>query len=153
MRRSDRKTDRKEALRILSTGEYGVLSTVSPDNQPYGLPLNFCVINEFIYFHSSTEGHKIDNFTQNPKVSFCVIGNTNILPAKFSTEFESTIVFGLLTEVFDDEKQQALEGLVNKYSPEYCKEGLKYIESMTKKTKVFKIEIKSITGKSRKKRN
>jgi len=151
MRRSDRKTDKKEALRILSSGEYGVLSTVRPDNQPYGVPLNFCVINECIYFHSAPEGHKIDVFIQNPKVSFCVVGKTKILPEKFSTAYESTIVFGLLTEAFENEKQQALEGLVNKYSPEYCKEGLKYIKSMAQKTKVFKIEIKSITGKSRKK--
>jgi len=34
MRRSDRKINKKEALRILSSGGYGVLSTVCPDNQP-----------------------------------------------------------------------------------------------------------------------
>jgi len=151
MRRSDRKIDKKEALRILSSGEYGVLSTVSPDNQPYGFPVNFCVINECIYFHCATEGHKIDNFSHNPKVSFCVVGKTIILPEKFTTEYESTIIFGLISEAFDEEKQQALEGLVYKYSQDYYKEGLKYIVSLSEKTKVFKIVIKSITGKSRKK--
>lgn len=150
MRRSDRAIEEEEALNILEEGEYGVLSTVDADNQPYGVPVNFCMIDGCIYFHSAMEGHKIDNFTYNPKVSFCVVGKTCVLPSKFSTEYESTIVFGVLTEVFQDEKQIALEGLVQKYSPDYIEEGLRYIGAQKEKTRVFKIAIETITGKSRK---
>ncbi|MCP4144448.1 MAG: pyridoxamine 5'-phosphate oxidase family protein [bacterium] len=150
MRRSDRAIEKEEALQILQNGEFGVLSTVGSDNQPYGFPVNFCVIGENIYFHCAFEGHKIDNFTFNPKVSFCVIGNTCVLPSKFSTEYESTIVFGLLSEVFDSEKQDALEGLVRKYSSEHLTDGLKYIDKQKGNTKVFRIAIETITGKARK---
>lgn len=149
MRRSDRAVGREEALRILHEGEYGVLSTAGPDNQPYGVPVNYCVIDDCIYFHSADEGHKIDNFTHNPKVSFCVVGNTRVLAADFGTEYESTIVFGLLSEVFDTEKQKALEGLLRKYCPDHFGEGLAYIDALRERTRVFRIPIESITGKCR----
>ena len=148
MRRSDRAIEKEETLHILKEGEYGVLSTVDSDNQPYGVPVNYCLIDDGIYFHCAIEGHKIDNFTHNPKVSFCVIGNTCVLPAKFGTQYESTIVFGLLSEVYQDEKQKALEGLLHKYSSDYFKEGLKYIDALDAKTRVFRIAIETITGKS-----
>ena len=150
MRRSDRAVEEEDALDILKQGEYGVLSTVGPDNQPYGVPVNYCVIDDSIYFHCAIEGRKIDNFTHNPKVSFCVIGNTCVLPSKFGTEYESTIVFGLLSEVFNNEKQKALEGILHKYSSNYFEEGLKYIDALKEKTRVFRIAIETITGKSRK---
>jgi len=145
MRRSDRAIEKEEALQILENGEYGVLSTVGSDNQPYGFPLNYCVIDKNIYFHCAFEGHKIENFSHNPKVSFCV------LPAKFTTEYESTIVFGLLSEVFDNEKQNALEGLIHKYSSDHLESGLKYISKQKDDTKVLRIAIETITGKARKK--
>ena len=55
MRRADRAVDDDEARRILEEGEYGVLSTAGPDHQPYGVPVNYCVIDDGIYFHSATE--------------------------------------------------------------------------------------------------
>lgn len=149
MRRSDRAIEKEEALHILKNGEYGVLSTVDPDNQPYGVPVNFCIIDDSIYIHCAIEGHKIDNVTYNPKVSFCVVGNTRILPSKFGTEYESTIVFGLLSEVFNNEKQKALQGLLHKYSSDCFEKGLKYIDALKEKTRVFRITIETITGKSR----
>ena len=149
MRRVDRAIEKEEALHILKNGEYGVLSTVDSDNQPYGVPVNFCVIDDNMYFHCAIEGYKIDNFSYNPKVSFCVIGNTCILPSEFGTEYESTIVFGLLSEVFNNEKQKALEGLLHKYSSDHFEKGLKYIDALKEEARVFRITIETITGKSR----
>jgi nitroimidazol reductase NimA-like FMN-containing flavoprotein (pyridoxamine 5'-phosphate oxidase superfamily) len=51
----------REARGILNKGEYGVLSTVSAEGQPYGTPLNYCLIDDSIYFHCATEGHKLKN--------------------------------------------------------------------------------------------
>lgn len=149
IRRSDRAIKKEEAFHILKKCEYGVLSTVDSENQPYGIPVNFCVIDDGIYFHCAAEGHKINNFTYNPKVSFCVIGNTRVLSSEFGTEYESTIVFGLLSEVFDNEKQKALEGLLHKYSNNHFESGLRYIDALREKTRVFRINIETITGKAR----
>jgi hypothetical protein len=150
MRRSDRQISYEEAIHILQKAEYGVMSTVSGDRIPYGVPLNFCVIENHIYFHSASEGHKIDNITNNPNVSFCAVGETCVLPEQFGTKYESAIVFGTASEVFEKEKWMALEGLLSKYSWNHYSEGLKYIQSHFEKTRVFKISIETITGKSRK---
>lgn len=150
MRREDRALPEDEALKLLNQAEYGVLSTVSGEGQPYGLPLNFCFHNGAIYFHSAMEGQKIDHITAGPKVSFCVVGQTRLLPAKFSTKYESVIVFGSAEEVFAETKLTALEKLIRKYSPDHIEKGKKYIEASHHETRVFRINIDHLTGKARK---
>jgi len=149
LRRKDRAITEEEAIALLNRAEYGVLSTVAENGKPYGLPLNFCVIDHCIYFHCATEGQKIDNIKQNKSVSFCVVGNTEILPDQFGTRYESVIVSGEVEEVFDMNKQIALEGLLRKYSQEFFDKGIKYIEGLREKTRVFKITINNVTGKAR----
>lgn len=151
LRRKDRAIAEDEALEILKNAEYGVLSTVNDAGKPYGVPLNFCVIDNNIYFHSAVEGQKIDNIKHNRHVSFCVVGNTEILPDKFSTAYESVIIAGEVEEVFDKNKQIGLEGLIKKFSPGFIDKGKYYIEASKDKTRVFRIIISKMTGKARKK--
>jgi nitroimidazol reductase NimA-like FMN-containing flavoprotein (pyridoxamine 5'-phosphate oxidase superfamily) len=151
LRRKDRAITDDEAMAILNKAEYGVLSTVSPDGKPYGVPLNFCIIDRCIYFHCAIEGQKIDNIESNKSVSFCAVGKTEILPDKFGTNYESAIVSGEIEEIVGDHKQMALEGLLKKYSQNYFEKGLEYIETLNAKTRVFKIGIKQLTGKARRK--
>ena len=150
MRRKDRRITNTETFSILEKGEYGILSTVSSNNEPYGVPFNYCLIDECIYFHCALEGRKINNINNNPKVSFCVVGKTAVLPDQFGTKYESCIVQGLASESFGEEKQLALEGIIHKYSEPFASEGLQYIEKLKDKTRVFKISIESISGKARK---
>jgi len=150
LRRKDRALTEEEAAVLLNRAAYGVLSTVSENGEPYGVPLNFCVIDQCIYFHCAVEGRKLDNIKQNKSVSFCVVGKTEILPAKFGTKYESVVVSGAAEEVFDMAKQLALEGLLHKYSPEFFDQGVKYIEGLREKARVFKITIHTLTGKARK---
>jgi len=149
MRRKDRLITESEAYSILEKGEFGLLSTSSKNNEPYGVPLNYCLTDGCIYFHCAPDGRKINHITENPKVSFCVVGNTELLPDLFSTKFESCIVQGHAVESFGEEKQKALEGLIHKYSAGFIPEGLEYIEKRKDKTKIFKISIISISGKAR----
>ncbi len=151
LRRKDREISKDEALSILNGAEYGILSTASQEALPYGIPLSFCIIDGHIYFHCAMEGRKIDNLESNKSVSFCVVGKTEVLPSKFGTKYESAIVSGEAFEVFNDEKQVALEGLVQKYSSEFIESGAKYIDALTHKTRVFKIVSNHVSGKSRKK--
>ncbi len=135
---------------MLNSAKYGVLSTITKLGEPYGVPLNFCVIEDCIYFHCATEGRKIDCFKHNKSVSLCVVGNTELLPEKFGTKYSSVIVSGEIKEVFDPEKQIALEELLQKYSSEFFDKGMRYIESLKEQTKVFKITINNLAGKARK---
>lgn len=149
MRRKDRLISSAEAFSILEKGEYGILGTVSPDHEPYGVPVNYYLLDGFIYFHCAPEGTKINNIISHPKVSFCVVGRTQVLPDQFGTNYESCIVQGTAFEAFEEEKQQALEGIVHKYSPGFVSEGVDYIEKLKNHARVFKISIESISGKAK----
>ena len=120
LRRKEREMTGPEARELLERGEYGVLSTRGADGAPYGIPLNYCIINGAIYFHCAVEGHKLENIAVDGRVSFCVVGKTEVLPEQFATRYESAIISGTATEVYDEEKQLALEGLLAKYSAEFC---------------------------------
>jgi len=149
MRRKDKAMQDGAIINLLQNGEYGVLSTVGGNEQPYGVPLNYVLMNNCIYFHCALEGHKLDNLALNHKVSFCVVGRTNLLPAEFSTEFESVIVFGRASVIEGEERYQALNALVEKYSQEFVSEGSAYIEKFDSRTHVVRIEIAKMTGKAK----
>jgi uncharacterized protein len=149
MRRTDRAIPDSEAQQILQVGEYGILSTVSGDGQPYGVPVSYAYTGAAIYFHCALEGHKLENLSGNNRVSFCVVGRTQVLPDKFAANYESVIVFGKAFEVADDEKQAGLIELLKKYSPGFVDKGLHYINGDGHKACVYKIVIETLTGKAR----
>ena len=149
MRRKDKAMQDGAIIGLLQNAEYGVLSTVDGNEQPYGVPLNYVLMNNCIYFHCALEGHKLDNLAANPKVSFCVVGRTKVLPAEFSTEFESVIVFGRASLIEGEERYQALNALIEKYSPEFVSEGSAYIEKFDSQTNLVRLEIQHMTGKAK----
>ena len=69
MRRKDREISINDSREILTKACYGVLSTISENGYPYGVPVNYVFYNGYIYFHSAKEVHKIDNIKNNSKVS------------------------------------------------------------------------------------
>ena len=147
IRRKDKEIGRDEAVNLLRTCAYGILSTADNDGQPYGVPLNYVYKDNCIYFHCALNGHKIENIHENPKVSFCVVGDTNELPSEFSPSYVSAIAFGIASEVLGTERYNALIGLLEKFSPEFMDEGKKYIEKLDKATRVIRIEVQHIRGK------
>ena len=151
LRRKDRAIPEAEAKALMNEVEYGILSTVSVDGQPYGIPLNFCIIENYLYFHHAIEGRLIENIENNPSASFCIVGDTEIMPEKFGTKYESVILSGTIEEVFDAQKQAGLEGILAKYSPDFMEQGRDYIEKLWERTRVFRVAISDISGKARKK--
>lgn len=149
MRRKDRELQDIEAIEILKNCNYGTLSTVNKDGYPYGVPVSYVYFNDAIYFHCAVEGSKLNNIADNNKVSFSVVGETCVLPSEFSTKYESVIIFGKATEVFDSEKNNVFMEIIDKYSPDFMAEGKKYVENAGGKTKVIKISIEHISGKAR----
>lgn len=150
MRKKEREINLEEAQRILKENNYGVLSTINADNgYPYGVPISYSYMNNEIYFHCAKEGLKIESFSKNNKVCFTVIGRTEILPEKFSTKYESTIVYGQLIELTEEKKEKALFELIKKYSADFLEEGRAYIERAGARTRVYKIKIEHISGKAR----
>ncbi len=148
MRRKDRQLTTEAALHILETGEYGILSTVGTDGIPYGVPVSYVCQNGIIYFHCAQGvGLKVENMLHQPKVCFTVVGATQVLPEKFSTRYESAIVFGTVREATD--KRTGLTLLQEKYSPAFPEEGKQHIQSSYEKVAVYEITIEQLTGKGR----
>ena len=152
MRRTDRLLGEEEAWEILNKGEYGILATVGADGQPYGVPLSYIVKGNGIYYHcTNAGGSKQDNISNNNKVSFTVVGKTQVLPDKFGTLYESAIAFGEAGLVEEEEERSVIfREFLKKYSAGFLAEGEKYIESAGPKANIVKITISSLTGKGRK---
>ena len=149
MRRKDRETSEAEARQLLAGCEYGVLSTLGPDGAPYGVPLSYVYREGEIYFHSAPEGRKVDYLRAGAAASFCVVGATELLPEKFSTRYESAIASGEVRELEGEEKRTALGWLVEKYAPEFRRQGQEYIVEAEGKTRVFALRVRHVSGKRR----
>lgn len=149
LRRTDRAMTAQDTAALLDTAEFGVLSTCGNDSQPCGVPLNYVLKNNAIYFHCALSGQKLDNIADNPRVSFCVVGKTRLLPDQFATEYESTVAFGLASTVEGTERYDALVWLLEKYCGDFIAAGKDYIALKDNATKVIKITIDHISGKAR----
>ena len=150
LRRQDRKLNEEDVAALLERTEYGVLSTIDVNGYAYGVPISYVYVNNAIYFHCAVEGHKLENIKNNNKVSFCVVGETEPIPEKFSMKYQSAVIFGRAVEVSGDEKYTALLALVEKYSSQYIEKGKNYIKNDQHRTKVIKIDIEHISGKAKK---
>ena len=63
----------------------GVLACFGDEDYPYAVPVSYVYFNDKIYFHSAKAGHKIDAVMKNPKVSFTVIDEDQIVSEKYTT--------------------------------------------------------------------
>lgn len=149
MRRKDRQMDDARSREVLRNGEWGVLSTTGVNGYAYGVPLHYVYQDDHICFHCAPEGSKLVNIAQNNRVSFCVVGKSELQPEQFTCFFESVIVFGRASEVEGEEKLAALAGFMQKYSAPFLEKGLEYIQRNQDRARVYKISIEQITGKER----
>lgn len=173
MRRKDREMDKQFALNIIDHSQYGVLSVVDGNGEPYGIPLSMVRVDELIYFHSATKGRKIDALNAKPTVSITFVGKTNVpelftdseleemmkdgnkantlISKVFTTEFESAIVTGQVALV--DNQQEAISAMKHiceKYTPSKMSLFDMAIKSSMKKTNVYKVTIHKVTAKRKK---
>ena len=119
MRRTVQQLSYEEAEAVLLRGTSGVLALTGDKAFPYAVPLSYIYDGEHIYFHSATEGHKIDAIQRNPNASFAVIDQDEVIPEKYTTAYRSVIVFGSIRIIDDEvEKRTAVRKLAVKYAPD-----------------------------------
>jgi nitroimidazol reductase NimA-like FMN-containing flavoprotein (pyridoxamine 5'-phosphate oxidase superfamily) len=150
VRRQDRLLEQERATEILSNGEYGILSLIDTENNcAYGVPVNYIWDKkDSIYIHCAKEGRKLKCIEKNPNVSFCIIGNTHLLPNKFTTEYESIILKGIAhINLSNEEKMKGLEGVLDKFSAPFKEIGMKYTEKSFPRVEVIRIDITEFSGK------
>ncbi len=152
IRRKDRIMDNEKAYEILRNAEYGVMATIGENSWPYATPLSFVLIENEIYFHCATSGHKLDNISFNEKVCFNVVGFTKpVYDNNFTTYYESVTVFGNASRVVDEEKKyKALYLLCEKYLSDYMDKADEDIKKSLPRTEIYKISIEHISAKEKK---
>ena len=151
IRRKDRILGDDRTLHLLKTGEYGFLAICGINGYGYGIPMNYALDGKSIYFHCAVDGFKLESIRQNNRVSFCIVGRTQLLPQKFSTTYESVFVYGrIMYDLPENERYKALNLLVAKYSPDFKDISRAYISKSFHRTNILRLDIEHVSGKSRK---
>ena len=149
IRRKDRQLPSEEALSILKSGAYGVLSVADAKGWPYGVPVNYIVLDGNIYLHCAKKAAIMEIISLNDKVCFTVVTNHQLVPEHITALYESVIVFGHAAAVTEEtERHLVLEGLIDilaDVSPE-IRTG--YIEKKGDNTGLVRIIPAKITGKA-----
>lgn len=149
MRRKRQELSREDTAAILERRTSGVLALAEEGGFPYAVPLSYLYTGDKLYFHCAKSGHKLELIRQNPKASFCVVDQDQIVPEEYTTYFRSAIVFGELRVMEDGpEKRAAIEALAAKYDPEGPADGRqKEIDREWGALCVLEMKISHMTGK------
>lgn len=151
MRRKDREMDENFAYYVADKCEWATVAVTDEKGLPYCFTISPAREEGVLYFHSALAGKKVDCLKNNPDVCVSCVGDTNRLKDKFTTEYESAIIFGKAEEVNDEvEKIHALMLLCQRHTPENMGEFDAAIKESLRRTGVWKIKIQSITGKRKK---
>lgn len=149
MRRTVQQLSYEEAEAVLLRCSAGVLALTGDKAFPYAVPLSYVYDGEHIYFHSATEGHKIDAIQRNPNASFAVIDQDELIPEKYTTAYRSVVVFGSVRIIEDEEEKRiAVRKLAVKYAPEQTNEQHdEMIDRTWERFCMLEMSIAHMTGK------
>lgn len=173
MRRKDREMSREFGIEVIDRADYGVVSMIDEDNEPYGIPLSIVRDGNNLYFHSALDGKKVKVFEKNSKVSVTFVGQVKVpeifskeeldemsqdksmagalISKVFTTEYESAIVKGKVKLVEDaEEKLKSIKLICEKYTPTKMNYFNLAIESGLQIVNIYKIEIDEVKAKRKK---
>ena len=149
MRRVRQELSRAETEAILRNGTTGVLAVHGDEGYPYAVPVNYVYKDGKIYFHGAKAGHKFDAMARDDKVSFCVIGQDQVMPEDFSDHYKSAVAFGRVRLLEGDEALRAVYDLGYRFNPDPAKARAEVAKSGVNAA-CFEITIDHLTGKQAK---
>lgn len=151
MRRKDREMPAEFAYSVIDRSPYGTLATLAEDGTPYCIPVSAVRRDKAIYFHCAHEGAKIQGMRAQPRVCLSFVSYAHIPKGKFTSEYESAVVFGLASEVTDPaEKTEILRWLCLRYTPDNMDDFYQAIARSLDRTAIWQVNIDTITGKRKK---
>jgi nitroimidazol reductase NimA-like FMN-containing flavoprotein (pyridoxamine 5'-phosphate oxidase superfamily) len=148
MRRKEKEiTDRQEIDQILAEAQVCRLA-FARDNEPYLVPLFFGYDGSRLYFHTAREGRKLEFLAANPRVCFEVERNVEVIArdqaCNWSAHFESVIGCGQVTEMTENSDKEVGLNLIMRH---YSGQDWPFDPSLFASTRVWCIDIQSLTGK------
>jgi len=138
-----------DALDILKKATRGVLSVVTEEGYPYGMPMNHWYEEDdgCIYFHCGRKGHRLDALQENDRVSYCVMDEGRKTDGDWAWIVRSVVVFGRM-EVIDDAEAviRITEKLCHKFTDDedYIQNE---IRNFAHATLLLRLKPEHITGK------
>ena len=157
MRRNDREIrDFDEILEVMKKCDVCRIA-MQGGEYPYMVPLNFGMAVDgqqvTLYFHGAQTGMKYDLLSRNNKVCFEMdCGHmlfTELARGNCTMCYESVIGFGVVEDVPEEQKKEALDALMEHYP---VPAGFHYNEDVVPNTRVLKLTVESMTGKRREKK-
>ena len=154
MRRNDREIrDFDEILEVMKKCDVCRIA-MQGGEYPYMVPLNFGMAVDgqqiTLYFHGAQTGMKYDLLSRNNKVCFEMdCGHmlfTEMERGNCTMCYESVIGFGVVEDVPEKQKKEALDILMEHYP---VPAGFHYNEAIVPHTRVLKLTVESLTGKRR----
>ena len=140
----------EECKNILQEQKRGVLSVITEDGYPYGMPINhyYDEENNCIWMHGGKSGHKIDCLKENNRVSYCVYDEGYRNEKEWWLNIRSVIVFGRM-EMIDD--YDTVIDIARKLSYRFTEDETYIQDEIAKSAKgtlLLKLNIEHMSGKS-----
>lgn len=152
MRRTDREvTDFNEMVDIMKRCDVCRIAMFD-EEYPYILPLNFGMRVDgesiMLYFHGALKGKKYELFEANNKAAFEMDCSHRLVTepetGNCTMTYESVIGKGVISYVKDEDKVEALNLLMSHY---HVDKEFEYNKAVVPKTKVFQLQVTSMTAK------
>ena len=135
---------------VLSEGQYCHLSMAN-NNEPYVVTVNYGFDENYIYFHSSQKGKKVDMISKNPEVCFEIHYGAQVLPKKhacsWGTKFRSVIGNGKAELLYNETmKKEALQTIMFQYSGN---KNHNFNDKVLAHTSVYRIRMDKLTARQK----
>jgi nitroimidazol reductase NimA-like FMN-containing flavoprotein (pyridoxamine 5'-phosphate oxidase superfamily)/RimJ/RimL family protein N-acetyltransferase len=149
VRRKDKEITERRAIDAIIRGSEVCRLALALDSEPYLVPMSFGYDGQAIYLHSAQEGRKIGFFEGNDRVCFEFEQVGKVLRPEgkvcgWTVPFESVIGYGTIHELVEPE--QKVHGL-NQMILHYGGQAGQPEEATLARTRVWRIDIQSMTGK------
>lgn len=152
MRKTEREiTDPGEVKDIIKNGKYVILSMVK-GSEPYVVTLSYGYDQErsALYFHTASEGLKLDIIGSNNKVCGTVIDDLGYVHGECSHGYRSVVLYGVVKEIDDlSEKKHGMMMMFKHLEkvPDEMRERFLSSDPSYSKFKVLRMDISRVTGK------
>jgi nitroimidazol reductase NimA-like FMN-containing flavoprotein (pyridoxamine 5'-phosphate oxidase superfamily) len=149
MRRRDKEIASREEIEAIIRGSEICHLAFAAGNEPYLVPVSFGYDGASLFFHSAASGRKIAFLEANNRVCFEFERNVKLqvdpeVACKWSFAFESVIGYGTVSELVEpEEKSRGVNQIMRHYSGREWEIN----PSVLAKTRVWRLEIESLTGK------
>lgn len=143
-------TIREQQEAIIRRCRFCNIAMTGPDGRPYVIPMNFGFDGEFVYFHGSAKGKKVDCLKNDPAV--CISFSTDHelryvnedVACSWSMRYRSVLVHG--DAEFIDDPEEKIRCL-NVVMAQYADRKFEYSAPAVREVMVFRVRAEKMEGR------